>query len=220
VVLLSLLCGRGNGGHKEKIPSGKDEIGIYLCLCAIHRVQVRRPEGFRFCLLLFREFTVILLMTYHLPYLICLHKRCDRIYVRHVLRSGDFGTCFPGVCCASNFGVNKMMTLKALIFLTILFGLLGVLLKRNLLLKILAMDVMGTGIISLFVLASSRSGMRSPIAILRSSDSYADPVPQAVILTAIVIGFSVLALLLVCATALARKFPTMDTEKIERRHNS
>jgi multicomponent Na+:H+ antiporter subunit C len=140
--------------------------------------------------------------------------------MRRVFSSGDFGTCTSSVRNGSRFDVQKMMILKALIILTILIGLLGVLLKRNLLLKILAMDIMGTGIISLFVLASSRSGMRSPIAMLTSSDSYADPVPQAVILTAIVIGFSILALLLVCATALSRRFPTMDAEKIERRQDS
>lgn len=107
--------------------------------------------------------------------------------------------------------------IKILILSTILIGLLGVLLKRNLLLKILAMDVMGTGIISLFVLAASRTGNRTPTAIPNPPDAYADPVPQAVILTAIVIGFSILSLLLVCATSLAKRYPTLDSRDIEGR---
>lgn len=109
-----------------------------------------------------------------------------------------------------------MEVMYIFILITILIGLLGVLFKRNLLLKILAMDVMGTGIISMFVLIAARPGIRTPTAVPAPATPYADPVPQAVILTAIVIGFSILALLLVCATALARRYPTMDSETIER----
>ena len=110
-----------------------------------------------------------------------------------------------------------MHMIKIFILTTILIGLLGVLLKRNLLLKILAMDVMGTGIISLFVLTAARTGNRTPTVIPNPPDAYADPVPQAVILTAIVIGFSILSLLLVCATTLARRHPTLDSREIEGR---
>lgn len=105
--------------------------------------------------------------------------------------------------------------IKTLILATILIGLLGVLLKPNLLLKILAMDVMSTGIISLFVLAASRTGTRTPTVIPNPPDTYADPLPQAVVLTAIVIGFSVLAVLLVCATTIAKRFPTLNAKEIE-----
>ena len=106
--------------------------------------------------------------------------------------------------------------MKFLIFLTILLGLLGVLLKRNLLLKIMAMDVMSTGVISYFVVAAARKGTLTPTIVDSPLGSYADPVPQAVILTAIVIGFSILALLLVCAMAISRRFPTLDIDEIER----
>jgi multicomponent Na+:H+ antiporter subunit C len=108
-----------------------------------------------------------------------------------------------------------MPILKAFVYATILIGLLGILFRRNLLLKILAMDVMGTGIVSLFVLVAARPGHRPPIASAGSTGGFADPLPQAAILTAIVIGFSVLALLLVCATILARRFPTLDSHEIE-----
>ena len=47
------------------------------------------------------------------------------------------------------------MILRALILATILIGLFGLLFKRNLLLRILSMDVMGTGIVSLFVLTAA-----------------------------------------------------------------
>jgi multicomponent Na+:H+ antiporter subunit C len=107
------------------------------------------------------------------------------------------------------------MLLKALILATILIGLLGLLFKRNLLLRILAMDVMGTGIISLFVLSAARRGQHTPTLVEAGKPAYADPVPQAVILTAIVIGFSIVALVLVKAVSLSQRYPTLDVEEIE-----
>jgi multicomponent Na+:H+ antiporter subunit C len=46
----------------------------------------------------------------------------------------------------------------------------------------------------------------------------ADPVPQAVILTAIVIGLSIQALLLVVVTQLARVDPSLDVSSFEHRN--
>jgi len=108
--------------------------------------------------------------------------------------------------------------MRWLILMTVFVGFVGVLLKRNLVMKIIAMDVMGTGVISFFVLLSSRTGRIPPIVIDPTVAAHmADPVPQAVILTAIVIGFSVLAMLLVYVMALSKHFATLDTERIERR---
>ena len=106
--------------------------------------------------------------------------------------------------------------MRALVLATILIGLLGLMFKKKLLLRILSMDVMGTGIISLFVLSAARHGRRTPTVGEEAAESYADPVLQAVILTAIVIGFSVVALALVKAMYLARRFPTLEVEEIER----
>jgi multicomponent Na+:H+ antiporter subunit C len=46
--------------------------------------------------------------------------------------------------------------------------------------------------------------------------AYADPVPQAVILTAIVIGLSIQALMLVGVMKLARDNPTLETSEVEK----
>lgn len=105
--------------------------------------------------------------------------------------------------------------LRVFVLLTILIGLLGLLFKRNLLLRILSMDVMGTGIVSLFVLTAAFYGRKTPTMTDGSSEVYADPVLQGVILTAIVIGFSILALVLVAAMLIAKRFPRLDVDEIE-----
>lgn len=106
--------------------------------------------------------------------------------------------------------------LEALVFATILCGFFGIILKQNLLMKIISMDVMSTGVIAYYVLVSARKGIFTPILADDPKASYADPVPQAVILTAIVIGFSIQALMLVGVMKLARDNPTLEIHEIEK----
>lgn len=83
--------------------------------------------------------------------------------------------------------------------------------------KIVSMDIMSTGVIAYYVAVASREGLFAPIiATTGENPQYSDPVPQAVILTAIVIGFSIQALMLVGVMKLARDNPTLESEEIEK----
>jgi multicomponent Na+:H+ antiporter subunit C len=113
--------------------------------------------------------------------------------------------------------------LEALMLVTVLVGLAGLLWRRNLFLRALALDVMGTGAVGLFVLVAARPGLRTPILgrselalAINPEQNWADPIPQAVILTAIVIGLSIQALLLVVLTRLSRLDPLLDTASFEQ----
>ncbi len=119
-----------------------------------------------------------------------------------------------------------MLVLEACVFATVMVGFFGIILKKNLMMKIISMDVMSTGVIALYVLIAARGGVMTPIAKRLDSAglepansdliAYADPVPQAVILTAIVIGFSIQALMLVGVMKLSRDYPTLDCRDIEK----
>jgi multicomponent Na+:H+ antiporter subunit C len=113
--------------------------------------------------------------------------------------------------------MDPFRLLELLILVAVLVGFVGLLLRRNLFLKVLAMDVMGSAVVALFVLVAARSGLQSPIlaaplapGAVAAPLPMADPIPQAVILTAIVIGLSIQALLLVVITRLARVDPSLD----------
>lgn len=107
--------------------------------------------------------------------------------------------------------------LEAFVFATLLCGFFGIILKKNLLMKIVSMDVMSTGAIAYYVLIASRDGFFTPIISDNQINSaYADPVPQGAILTAIVIGLSIQALMLVGVMKLSRDHPTLDTREIEK----
>jgi multicomponent Na+:H+ antiporter subunit C len=106
--------------------------------------------------------------------------------------------------------------LEAFVFATILCGFFGIILKKNLVMKIISMDVMSTGVIGYYVVVAARQGLFTPIVADVQPGAYADPVPQAVILTAIVIGLSIQALMLVGVMKLARDNPTLETSEIEK----
>ena len=106
--------------------------------------------------------------------------------------------------------------LEASVFATILCGFFGIILKKSLVMKIISMDVMSTGVIAYYVLIASREGLFTPILASEQKGTYADPVPQAVILTAIVIGFSIQALMLAGVMKLARDNPTLESNEIEK----
>jgi multicomponent Na+:H+ antiporter subunit C len=106
--------------------------------------------------------------------------------------------------------------LEACILATILCGFFGIILKKNLVMKIVSMDVMSTGVIAYYVMIASRNGFVTPIISGVQNTAYADPVPQAVILTAIVIGFSIQALMLVGVMKLSRDNPTLESDEIEK----
>lgn len=106
--------------------------------------------------------------------------------------------------------------LEACALATILCGFFGIIFKKNIVMKIVSMDVMSTGVISYYVIIASRNGLFAPIISDVKDIAYSDPVPQAVILTAIVIGFSIQAVMLVGVMKLARDNPTLESNEIEK----
>lgn len=98
----------------------------------------------------------------------------------------------------------------------LLAGLAGLIWNRNLIKKAAALSVMNSAVILLFVLGGAETGIRAPI--LTGTDlPVVDPLPQALMLTAIVVGVAVTALALVLAVRLHERFGTLDSREIERR---
>ncbi|BAU13662.1 hypothetical protein LEP3755_42020 [Leptolyngbya sp. NIES-3755] len=108
------------------------------------------------------------------------------------------------------------MLLEAFVFATILIGFFGIILKKNLIMKIISMDVMSSGVIAYYIVVAARGGVLTPIVWGEPKGAYADPVPQAVILTAIVIGLSIQALMLVGVMKLSQNNPTLEVSEIEK----
>ena len=101
--------------------------------------------------------------------------------------------------------------------ITVLIGLIGFTQRRSLLSKLFAIDVAAIGIVTLYILVASRTGVAPPIVVdpQHSAALIADPSPQGVILTAIVIGFSVEALALVLLRHMAREHPLLRVDDFD-----
>ncbi len=98
----------------------------------------------------------------------------------------------------------------------LLTGLWGLVRNRNLIKKVAALSVMNSAVILLFVLGGAKLGIRAPI-LVDGNLPVVDPLPQALMLTAIVVGVAISALALVLAVRLYERFGTLDAEEIERR---
>jgi multisubunit Na+/H+ antiporter MnhC subunit len=100
-------------------------------------------------------------------------------------------------------------------FLLILIGLFGALTNRNILRMIVAFAVANTGVNLVLVAVGYMNGRTAPILneavpVAEATARIIDPVPQALVLTAIVIGVGVTALMLAYAYKLFKTRGTLD----------
>ena len=97
----------------------------------------------------------------------------------------------------------------------IIIGCYGLINSKNIFNALFSLDVIDTATISLFVLIAASSGLQTPITGIQRYSNYADPYPQAIILTAIVIGFATQALLSAIALRLSRNNPLLRFKDLE-----
>ena len=98
----------------------------------------------------------------------------------------------------------------------ILIGLYMVLAKKNLVKIILGLSFLDTGIHVLLVAIGYIRGRTAPIFSegMAETTPVVDPVPQALVLTAIVIGVGVLGLALALAIQVHRHYGTLDVARM------
>lgn len=95
-------------------------------------------------------------------------------------------------------------------------GLCGAMTQQNIIKTIISVGIMDIGAISFFALANFRPGVVPPIA-PASAEHMADPLPQALMITAIVIGVSVVAMCLAMYMRVAYRYGTADWNILIRR---
>ena len=103
-------------------------------------------------------------------------------------------------------------------FILILMGLYGALTNRNILRIIVSFTVANTGVNLVLVSVGYIHGRTAPILdevvpVAQAAARIIDPLPQALVLTAIVIGVGVTALMLTYAYKLYEEKGTLDISK-------
>ncbi len=109
------------------------------------------------------------------------------------------------------------MSLYILCLALFCIGLYAVLRKRNIIKIVVGLGIIEYAVNLFFVLLGYRTHGRAPIlakdqAIL----NMVDPIPQALVLTSIVIGLAVTALIVSIAIRIYEKYGTFDITKIRR----
>ncbi len=100
----------------------------------------------------------------------------------------------------------------------IVIGLYAVLMKKHLVKIVIGLSIMDAGIHLLFVAVGYISGGTAPIFSPGNEDAatrMVDPVPQALVLTAIVIGFAVTALALSLVIRLYKQHHTANIDQLK-----
>lgn len=110
------------------------------------------------------------------------------------------------------------MTLVTIIgFVLILIGLWGMLTRKNLIKIIIGFSIIDTGVHLVMVSVGYLPGRTAPIiddavTKARAAAEVVDPVPSALVLTAIVIGLAITALMLTYAVSLYRKKQSLSID--------
>jgi len=94
-------------------------------------------------------------------------------------------------------------------------GLLGLILRRDLVIKLLSLGLVNGSVILCLVSLNAQPDGVPPIVRGPGGAPYVDPLPQALVLSAIVINFAILALALVFVMLLVERYHTTDSQRIE-----
>lgn len=109
------------------------------------------------------------------------------------------------------------MSVYILCLLLFCIGLYCVLRKRNIIKIVVGLGIIEYAINLFFVLVGYRLQGRAPIlAKGQAIANMVDPLPQALVLTSIVIGLAVTALIVAIAIRIYEKYGTFDITKIHR----
>ncbi|MDL2228831.1 sodium:proton antiporter [Treponema sp. OttesenSCG-928-L16] len=107
---------------------------------------------------------------------------------------------------------------RIILLLLFLAGLYGLTAMRNLIKKVYALAIMNTSVVLFFVVGGGEIGSYAPLLFPGSDERlFVDPLPQALMLTAIVVGVCVSALALAFVYRLYKKEGTLDIEELRQR---
>ena len=112
----------------------------------------------------------------------------------------------------SNIGEEVAMLLFGIGFANLLF-------QRNLIRKIIGLNIMDSSIYLFLAEKGYISGRLAPIVVngIQDVDTYINPIPSGLVLTGIVVSVSVTALMLSLTVRLYKRYHTLDLDEISAR---
>lgn len=108
-----------------------------------------------------------------------------------------------------------------LIMILFVLGIYGMLEKKNFLKKVLGMNMMQVAVIIFFLTIGQKIGATVPILIpgVNNVESYANPLPHTLMLTAIVVSLSIVGVALALLMQIQRRYDSIEEDEVLRRMN-
>ncbi len=104
-----------------------------------------------------------------------------------------------------------------LIVLLLVIGLYGMMVKQNYMKKIIGMTIFQTAIYLLYVQGAAKAGATIPVrsvAFGTDAASYINPLPQVIVLTAIVVGVATTGVALSLMLQIQRRYGTLEEPEV------
>lgn len=102
--------------------------------------------------------------------------------------------------------------------LVMALGLYGMLIKQNLVKKTIGLQIFQAGIILFFVSMSTKRGASVPIKAydlpVSEAANYMNPLPQTLMLTAIVVGVATLGVAMTLLVAIYKRYHTLNEKEL------
>jgi len=109
------------------------------------------------------------------------------------------------------------MLIYTLCLILFSIGLFCLLVKKNIVKKIIGFGIMEYAVNLFFILLGYKKDALAPILDKNSASlNFVDPLPQALILTSIVIGLGITALMVAIAVRIYEKYGTFDINQLKK----
>ena len=108
-----------------------------------------------------------------------------------------------------------------LIFILFMLGPYGIIFKKNLVKKLMAMNIMQVAVILFFLTLGQKAGGTIPINVpgLVGAVNYINPLPHALMLTAIVVSLATLGVSLALLLLIQKRYGVLEEDELLRRMN-
>ncbi len=105
---------------------------------------------------------------------------------------------------------------EAVAMILFAIGFSNLLLQKNLIKKIIGLNIMDTAMYLFLALKGYITGRKAPIVVdgVQSAEAYINPIPSGLVLTGIVVSVSVSALMLSLTIRLYRRYHTLNLDEI------
>ncbi|MBQ0042568.1 MAG: cation:proton antiporter subunit C [Lachnospiraceae bacterium] len=105
---------------------------------------------------------------------------------------------------------------EAVAFILFVIGFANLLLQKNLIKKIIGLNIMDSGLYLFLAAKGYITGRVAPIVVdgVQSVEAYINPVPSGLVLTGIVVSVSVTAFMLALTVRLYKRYHTLNLDEI------